>query len=325
MLVGIAIATPAFTLCFIFAGFLKAVHQPAIATLLLRGSVALLAAGLVFILSRWILPTAGVVNIGIAYAVGAWAIAGQGLWLCWRWFAHRSPIERAWSSQPEFAAFRRSSSAFFASNVARFLMAILGIWVAGYFLSNSDVGLFKAAQQLSGLIGVILIVLNAILPPRFAKAYHEGDYRGLHKLARRGVLIGLALATAPVLVCLITPEWVLSVFGQDFPHAAMALRILAAGRLVGVGCGSVGYVLNMTAREGLQRNIAWIGNGLGLIAILVLTPLLGVTGTAIGVVVGIAVGNFLGLYFVWRRVGIWMLPLPNVLRILGVHTITSRP
>lgn len=318
VLTGIAIATPAFTLCFIFAGFMKAVRKPASACLLLQGSVALVTAGVVWALSQWVLPRSGIVNVGIAYVVGAWLVAGVGLGFCWRWFARRPVLPYADATQPELIAFRRSASAFFASNIAQFMIAVLGIWVAGYFLANADVGLFKAARQLAMLIGVILFVLNAILPPRFAKLFHDGNHAGLEKLAQRGVLLGLGLAAVPVLFCLIAPAWILGVVGHSFPDAATALRILAVSQLVAVGCGSVGHVLNMTAREGLQRNIAWFGNGVGLLAILVLTPLLGVAGTALGVALAMASRKILGVYFVWRRIGIWMLPLPHLFKVLGV-------
>lgn len=325
VLIGIAIATPAFALSFILAGFMNAVRRPATACLLSQGTIALVTAGVVVVFSQWVLPAAGSFNIGIAYAVGAWIVVGQGLWLCRRWFVRR-PIGLAsavvW---PDLSGFKRSSSAFFASDLAQFMISVLGIWVAGYLLSNSDVGLFKAANQLAMLIGIILYVLNAILPPRFAKLFHDGNNEGLGKLARQGVLLGLGLAVGPVLLCLIASEWILGVIGHGFPEAATALRILAVGQLIAVGCGSVGHVLNMTARETLQRNIAWLANGTGLLAITALTPLFGVPGTAIGIVVAIIFRKFAGLYFVWRQVGIWMLPIPNMLQVLGIPTVIPLP
>src|SRR5690625_6773926 len=44
VLVGIVIATPAFTLCYMCAGFMKSVRQPAAACLLLQGGLALVTA-----------------------------------------------------------------------------------------------------------------------------------------------------------------------------------------------------------------------------------------------------------------------------------------
>lgn len=318
VLVGIAIATPAFTLCYILAGFMKAVRRPATACLMLRGGVALVTAGFVWAINRWAFADAGIGNLGIAYAVSAWAIAVLALWLCRRWFSHRPPSAKTQPGLPALAAFKRSSSAFFASNLAQFMIAVLGIWIAGYFLSNSAVGLFKAANQLAMLIGVILFVMNVILPPRFAKFSHDRNHAALSRLARRGVLLGVALAAVPVVACLAVPEWILGVVGHDFPEAAVALRILAVGKLIAVGCGSVGHLLNMTGRETLQRNIAWLGNGFGLLTVLVLTPLLGIAGTSIGVTMAMASKKFIGLYFVWRELGIWMLPLPNVLQLFGI-------
>lgn len=319
VLIGIAVATPAFTLCYVFAGFLKSVRRPATASLLLQGGVALIAAAIIFALRRWPFMGDGLATVGFAYALSAWILAIAGACLCFRWSISRSLWRAESTGKPEYVAFRSSSAAFFAGGVATFVLGILAMWIVGYLLSNSDVGLFKAARQIAMLIGVILLVLNAVLPPRFAQLYHNGQYVKLAQLAKHGSVVGLLLAAVPVTACLLFPSDVLRVVGHDFPGAATALRILAVGQLVAVGCGSVGHILNMTAHEALQRNIAWGANGIGVLAILGMAPWLGVSGAAAGVALGIVIRKFVGMYFVWRQLGIWTVPLPNVLKLIGVE------
>lgn len=323
VLVGIAVAAPAFALIFIFAGFMKAVRKPATACLLHNGVVAFVSALIVWLLQNAVLPDAGLVNIGIAFAVAAWVLAGVGMCLSWRWhrvsyIAISAPICRS-----EVCEFNRSSSAFFATSVAQILISVAGIWVAGYFLTASDVGLFKVALQVSGLIGIVIFVINVVYPPQFAALYHKGQVKALGKLARQGALFGLCLAAPPIIVCLVAPGWVLHFVGQGFSTATVPLYTLIFAQLISIAFGSVGYVLNMSGNELLQRNIAWSSNAAGLLAMLGMTPFLGISGAATGVAIAMFLRKFAGAFFAWRKLGIWVPVIPNVPRLVGYEYVKS--
>lgn len=221
-----AVAVPPFTLAFILAGFMKAVRKPATACLLQNGAVALVAA-LLLPVCNYFWPDNGIVRIGVIFAAAAWLILGQGLWHCRQWFKYCYNPAGSELLDPDIPAFNRSASAFFVSGLSKFIMKVLAIWIAGYFLITSDVGLFKAAQQIAMLVGVILIVINAIFPARFAMLFHQGRTKDLALLAKHGVTLGLVLAAVPTLICLIAPGLVLGMLGEEFSGAVNALRILA--------------------------------------------------------------------------------------------------
>lgn len=326
VLVGIAIAAPAFTLSCIFSGFMKAIRKPATGLLLQNGAIALITAGLVLCLQLFVLPGADLVNIGIAYAIAAWVLAAIAVSLCWFWFRCRYRGEARCMEAAQLREFNRSSSAFFANNLASFMISVVAFWIAGYFLIASDVGLFKAAQQLAALIAVFMMVINAIYPPRFAVLFYESDWARLNKLARQSAALGGGLAIVPAAVCLLAPGWVLGLVGVGFSQAVIPLYILVVAQFINVGCGPVGYLLNMTGHEPLVRNIAWAASTLGVVAILVLTPVWGVPGAALGVAGVTVLRKLAGVYFAWRRLGVWILPLPNMLRLMGVpHNIPIVP
>ncbi|WP_431023360.1 lipopolysaccharide biosynthesis protein [Halomonas sp. H5] len=316
ILVGIAVATPAFTLGFLLSGFFKGGRRPATACLLENGSVALVAAVLVW---GWHLlkPDAGLPIIGWAYAVAAWLVVLQGAWQLRRW-RQRQGLNQAISPPATRQQFDDSSRAFFVMSLATFMQSVLGIMIAGWLLNSAELGLFKTAQQTAVLIGFILIVLNAIIPPRFASLYHEGKVQAMGRLARQGAVLGACLAAPLLLACLFFPGWVLGFFGNEFQAAVPLLRMIALAQLVNVATGSVGFLLNMTGHEALMRNIALTCNALGLGLFFVLIPLFGVMGAALALAFVLVVQNLVALFFVWRRLGIWTLPLPNVLSLLGV-------
>lgn len=315
VLVGIAVATPAFTLGFLLSGFFKGVRRPATACLLENGSVALVAAVLVW---GWhLVKPAGLSIIGWAYAVAAWLVVLQGAWQLWCWRQRRGNSQEI-SPPATRQQFDDSSRAFFMMSLAGFMQSVLGIMVAGWLLHSAELGLFKTAQQTAMLISFILIVLNAVIPPRFASLYHEGKVQAMGRLARQGAVLGACLAAPLLLACLFFPGRVLGLFGNEFQAAVPLLRIIALAQLVNVATGSVGFLLNMTGHEALMRNIALACNALGLGLFFVLIPLFGVMGAALALAFVLVVQNLVALFFVWRRLGIWTLPLPNVLSLLGV-------
>lgn len=325
VLVGVALAVPAYTFGLLLSGFFKGIRMPATGCLLENGTVALLAGAFVFLWSKF--ETADELGvIGYAYALAAWLVAFQGALQVWLW-CRRQPWWEAQGDLPPaevtLSQFRFTSRAFFATNLASFMQQVLGVMIAGWLLSSADLGLFKSSQQVGVLIAFILIVINAIFPPRFAMLHYQGKVSALGRLARQGALLALILAAPSVLVCLVAPGWVLGWIGEEFSAGAPLLRIIALAQLVNVATGSVGLLLSMTGHEALMRNIALTCNALGLVAFFVLIPFFGALGAAIALSFVLIVQNLVAMCFVWTRLGIWTLPGPNWLALLGVRGAVS--
>lgn len=315
VLVGIGVAVPAFTVSFVLSGFMKGIRKPATANLLENGAISLVAAVLIISVHWW--KGGGQLEMaGWAMAIAAWVVLVQGVWQVYRWFGLSNSKGREQGLEDELIArseFTRTSQSFLVMSLAQFVQQVVSIMIAGVFLSNDDLGLFKAAERVALLISFVLLVINAVFPPRFAKLYHQGDMKGLSHLARQGAALGLMMAAPLLAVCLFFPSWVLGWFGPDFGEASLLLRILAIAQLINVATGSVGYLLNMTGHEKLMRNIALVCNVSGVLLLFLALPILGVLGAAISLAVMILSQNIVALIFVWRRLRIWTLPCPNFL------------
>jgi len=81
------------------------------------------------------------------------------------------------------------------------LQQVLAVLVAGYLLSDEQLGLFKSTQQVGVLIAFSLIVINAIFPPRFAELHRQGNMIAMGRLARQGAMLGVGLASPMLIVC----------------------------------------------------------------------------------------------------------------------------
>ncbi len=316
VLIGVGVAVPAFTLSFVLSGFMKGVRKPATANLLENGAVSLVAAFLIFCFHWW-KGDSQIEIAGWAIAIAAWLVLVQGIWQASRWFKVSSSKGRYQDVEDTLIArsdFSRTSQSFLVMSLAQFVQQVVSILIAGLFLSNGDLGLFKVAERVALLISFILLVINAVFPPRFAKLYHQGDMQGLSRLARKGAILGLLMAAPLLAVCLCFPRWVLGWFGPEFGDASLLLRILAVAQLVNVATGSVGYLLNMTGHEKLMRNIALVCNVSGVLLLFLVLPVFGVLGAAVSLAIVISSQNIVALVFVWRKLRIWMLPCPNFLR-----------
>lgn len=326
---GIAFAVPAYTFGFLLSGFFKGIRKPATACLLENGSIALVA-GILILVLEW-QEASNISTIGLAYAIAAWLVALQGAYqvLSWCrnqvWWQKRYESQSAIETKPvPLSQFVATSRAFFVTNIASFMQSVLGVLIAGWFLNSAELGLFKSSQQTALLIGFVLIVINAIFPPRFASLYHQGKMDALGRLARQGAFLGVVIAAPSLLLCLVFPVWVLDWFGEGFGSGAPLLRIIALAQLVNVATGSVGFLLNMTGHEFLMRNIALICNSLGLLAFLVLIPAFDSLGAALALSFVLMAQNLTAMFFVWRRLAIWTLPGPNFLSVFKIKPFGER-
>lgn len=314
VLPGVAIAIPPFTVAFVLGGFMKGIRRPATACLLENGSIALFACGFVLVLNT-IWPV-GIANAGWAMALAAWVVFGHGIFQVLRWLK-RHEMQRTTQPIPRHA-FNSSSGAFFVMSLAQFMQQTLAIMIAGWLLNSVDLGLFKAAERVALLISFVLLVINAVLPPRFASFHLKGDLEGLGVLARKGAIIGLVLASPLLILCFVFPHLILGLFGAEFIEAASLLRIIAVAQVVNVVTGSVGFLLNMTGHERLMRNIALCCNGFGLAAFLILIPMFGAMGAAVAFSLVIVLQNVTSLVLAWRELGVWIMPFPNFVKHFGV-------
>lgn len=307
ILPSISLMIPAFTLCLVLSGFMKGVRKSATACLFENGSIMLVASGFLWLFENY--TSNSIVNVGWSICLAAWFVLIQAILITLRWFN----VQKFTNTDKLFfkKEFMDSSSSFFIMSLAQFMQQVLGIMIAGFLLSSEDLGLYRSAERAAFLITFVLLVINSVLPPRFAKLYKDGNLEQLRVLARKGSLFGMVLSFPLLLVCLIAPHWILQLFGTEFIEASNLLRILAIGQMINVTTGSVGFLLNMTGHERLMRNISLCCNGIGLVMFFVLIHFFGVLGAAVAMMFVLVLQNSVALIFVWTKLKICILPLPN--------------
>lgn len=183
---------------------------------------------------------------------------------------------------------------------------LLNIWVdrliIGYYLPESQVGVYQAVAQISIVFLMILNAFNLSITPVVAAHYHTGDMTNLGALyrthTRRGLTLSLPLF---LLVVLSGAELIRATYGAAYVVGALPMAILAIGHLANLGTGAAGKILIMT---GDQRRMAQVGVtalAVNIVLSILLTPRYGITGTAAATTIAALVGQGLLLVALWAR------------------------
>lgn len=175
---------------------------------------------------------------------------------------------------------------------------ILGVWE-----DAQAIAFFATAQRTAMLTSFALFAVNTIAAPKFAVMHSTGDMAGLKRMALISVRLMLVVALPITLFIFMFPEWIMSLFGDEFKAASQALIILAVGQFINIATGSVGYLLSMTGHERSLRDNILISGMISVVLGLTLIPLFGVIGAATAYACGVASQNLLGVYQVKKYLG----------------------
>lgn len=186
-------------------------------------------------------------------------------------------------------------------------LLILGIWA-----DSSDTGIFAIASRFSMLFAILLQSLNAVMRPRFAVLWNEGERGRLQAEVDSAGKFLVAVSLPLILLIAVLAPQVLSIFGAEFASGSAALLVLLAGQAVNMLTATSGALLIMSGNgRVLRMNTAVCGlTSLALSALLI--PGFGLLGAAIATSTVIALQGALAALQVYRRLGI--MPLPGTPR-----------
>ncbi|WP_346839080.1 flippase [Microbulbifer sp. SAOS-129_SWC] len=178
-----------------------------------------------------------------------------------------------------------------------------GQFIAGVWVEPEAVAQLAVAQRTALLTSFILMAVNLVVAPRFAAMYKQGQMAELEKLALTSVKLMVLFALPIVVVMLVFPGFLMSLFGEGFRGGAHLLQILVVGQFINVATGSVGYLLTMSGHERDLRNTVLFSGPIAVGTAFTLVPFFGATGSAVATALAIATQNLLAVWQVKRRLG----------------------
>lgn len=190
---------------------------------------------------------------------------------------------------------------------------LVGQFFSGMYASPSEAAYFAVAQRSAMLVSFVLMAVNLVVAPKFARLYGSNDIAGIKRLAITSTKLMLVAATPISAVMFFYPEQVLSLFGNGFEKGATLLKILIIGQFFSVASGSVVYILLMSGGERELRNIIFFVAPFSVFITYLCTVSMGVVGSAVGSSLTLIVQSFIAVYYVNNRFGF------NTLKVWSKH------
>ncbi|WP_158008909.1 polysaccharide biosynthesis C-terminal domain-containing protein [Vibrio tasmaniensis] len=202
------------------------------------------------------------------------------------------------------------SSKFKASLSSLFIVMLMGScvqWTGQFaiakFLTSTDVALFSSAQRTAMLVSFVLIAVNLVVTPKFARAFARGRTDDINKLSLLSSRIMMLMVLPVISFMVIFPEFLMGLFGEEYKEAAPLLRALSIGQFISVISGSVGMLLVMTGNEKEFRNCSLIAGPVSIVLAILLTSNYGSIGAAFATSISLALYNLLAAYKVKKILG----------------------
>lgn len=221
-------------------------------------------------------------------------------------FAHGVKAGHLQKAMPEYAtaAWLRSAARFAVISGLNVLGASLGVLMLGLMAGPEATGIFGLANAAAALVALPLMAVNAPLAPAVSAIFSDGNKAKLQQLATKAARSALLFSLPLAVVFALFGDGILSLFGSGFTAGYTALVILSAAQVVNAGAGSVGVLLQMTGNErDVGRGLA-LALAVNFIINLVLIPLWGVNGAAMGAAANLIATNVWFAIRVRTRLGI---------------------
>ena len=180
----------------------------------------------------------------------------------------------------------------------------VSLYQIGYLSGSLQAGLYQAANQFVGLIGLGLLAVNIPLQPEFSRAWALNNHLKAQQLVTNAARISTILAILGALVLFPFAENLLGLLSERYTESAPALRILIVGQMFNAMVGPCGVVLAMSGYQVTVMVTVSTVLILKFLLGLVLIPHLGIFGAAIASAIGIFSWNFILSYLVYCKLNI---------------------
>lgn len=175
------------------------------------------------------------------------------------------------------------------------------------YVSETQVGIYNALVRISVFTNITILAINSLATPRFAEAYARKDFDAMKTYSAQATRL-IFLTSLPLFALLFFyPEWLLSIFGKDFPGNENELYILLVAQFIVCFSGLSSQILNMAGKQHVLRNIAIVSAVVNVVSCFVLIPAMGLKGACIAQLLGTLTWNLLSIYSVKRHFGFFTL------------------
>jgi O-antigen/teichoic acid export membrane protein len=183
-----------------------------------------------------------------------------------------------------------------------FLNTNVDIYMVGYFLASSELGIYNIGLQLSNMVTAVLSTAGFLLPPMMTRLHDQGrtaETRRVFQLITKWMVV---LILPIVTVLFFAPRLVIgTMFGDSYNAGATALRILLVGKIFGILMGLNAQGLIALGKNRTVSYLIFFQTVVNVTLNVSLIPIIGIEGAAIGMAVSGILGDILGVAILNRE------------------------
>jgi len=229
------------------------------------------------------------------------------------WFRHSFQLEKSKITNHEILSTKELLSISFPLLMGQSMMLIMGkvdLFMLASMSSPEQVGIYNIALKLSMLSYLGLMAVNSIAAPKFSELHSSGDVQGLKKIVLQSTKTIFWISLPSIVIFLVVPESILSMFGDEFKIAAVTLIILSLGKMFSAISGSVGTFLQMVGKQKIFQNILLFAATLNIVLNYILIPKYGIEGAAFASCISSVVWNLWMIIYIKMNFGFYTIYLP---------------
>lgn len=252
-------------------------------------------------------------DIIIAYIVVLWCTAGVGLILA-AVSVQRTPINGVRMQTRDLLGF---SIPLLFTGVVGFFLNWTDAALIGYYLDSVDVGIYQAAFVLGTNIAVFHSAITGALYPNFGALVITDDVQTLQNRFVDGVRWIAVFTFAPSAYLVAFPETSMRMlFGGEFVSGTVPLLILVVGQFFASILALSTGVLKAAKNSRYIFLTYVIALGVNIVINVILIPVIGIVGAAIGTITARTFANTLHYWWVRRRFDVH-LPVGSLGRVIS--------
>jgi O-antigen/teichoic acid export membrane protein len=174
----------------------------------------------------------------------------------------------------------------------------------GSLKDSAQVGIYYAAERYGASLLFFLYVMNMIIAPSIARLNTPEDKEKLQKMITRTIR-WVMLFTLPVFIVIIAfSGQIMHLSGSQFLPGKTALIIICCAQLIDIAFGPVGNFALMTGNEKYSTIYMAIGILINVGLNFLLTPRMGLNGTAIATASSLVFWNAALFFTIYKKTGI---------------------
>ncbi len=190
----------------------------------------------------------------------------------------------------------------FATNALGALCYIVPLMVLDFARPAAEVAYVTTSFRISILCAILAAAIHGVFAPQLSRAAAiPGNAKGVWKVYRRTTFMTLLALAIPYGIGIAFPDWVMSIFGQEFRAGASTLRFLLISGLVTLGLGPMLQLLLMTGNTVILARLGVVKLVLVSVLSAALIPKFGGNGMVIAMAVAFLLEEIAGLLYVGRQ------------------------